>query len=763
MSKRRFITFIILFNTLLVLGQVDQNILPQLKASDSYQNKPILISSPDTRQLLKEDAANTNTITPYRYGVPIALEYSNKNAGDWTQSDSTATWTLSFESPGALSLSLIFDQFHLPNGSQLFITDELGLEIQGAYTELNNNVNKTLASNLIHDDIIRIECTVPNHYKSKLRLRVSHIVYGYKDINFKTGKVNESGDCNIDINCPLGGDWQKEKRSVVRILSAGSLCTGTLINTATSNGTPYVLTANHCYDDAVRTPANSVFLFNYDSPVTSCASTSLSSDPSSTDIINGAIKRANSSTSDFYLTKLNSAPPVTYNAYYAGWDWSGLAPDTVTGIHHPSGDVKKICQYTSSPTKVDFNAGNGSASCWNIHDWTFGVTEGGSSGSAIFSENHHIVGHLYGGAAACLGTIDNGTNDYYGRFDISWTGEGTNSTRLSNWLDPLGSGLEQIDGYDPNIIVNELDASLIKLEGLDNNYCDSTSSDITLTIRNAGRTSLVAAQIIYGTNTVSQDTIVWTGNLDSMETETLIIPDYPITFGEHTFWATIMAPNGLEDENHINDSLSFSYAQFKGGEYQLKLSFDCYPEETSWSLLNDEGFLITSGDSYGPANSDGNIDINWCLEEDCYTFILNDDAGDGIDGKSRYNCGQNGYFEILDSSGTSAAELSRDDFGTSTEESFCVTLPKIEDYDICDLVHVFPTVASNQLSILLQHPIPEKLYQMNIYNALGQLVLTASSDLLSLKVDIENLPNGSYYIQLTGENWSTEKRFIIIN
>ncbi len=40
--------------------------------------------------------------------------------------------------------------------------------------------------------------------------------------------------------------------------------------------------------------------------------------------------------------------------------------------------------------------------------------------------------------------------DYYGRFDVSWTGGGSNSTRLSNWLDPGSSGVTTIDGYDPN-------------------------------------------------------------------------------------------------------------------------------------------------------------------------------------------------------------------------------------------------------------------------------------------------------------------------
>ncbi|HNU83421.1 MAG TPA: T9SS C-terminal target domain-containing protein, partial [Thermoanaerobaculia bacterium] len=61
------------------------------------------------------------------------------------------------------------------------------------------------------------------------------------------------------------------------------------------------------------------------------------------------------------------------------------------------------------------------------------TTEPGSSGSPLFDPNHRIVGQLHGGSAAC----GNNLSDYYGRFSVSWTGGGSNTSRLSNWLDPL--------------------------------------------------------------------------------------------------------------------------------------------------------------------------------------------------------------------------------------------------------------------------------------------------------------------------------------
>ena len=86
-----------------------------------------------------------------------------------------------------------------------------------------------------------------------------------------------------------------------------------------------------------------------------------------------------------------------------------------TGIHHPSGDVKKICRENDSP----FHSNAAGAAVWYINQWEEGVTEPGSSGSPLFDQNHRIIGQLYGGLAACSGTNNNGQYDYYGRIGVS--------------------------------------------------------------------------------------------------------------------------------------------------------------------------------------------------------------------------------------------------------------------------------------------------------------------------------------------------------
>ena len=77
-----------------------------------------------------------------------------------------------------------------------------------------------------------------------------------------------------------------------------------------------------------------------------------------------------------------------------------------------------------------------------ITDWDLGTTEPGSSGSPLFDQNHRIIGQLHGGYAAC----GNDDSDWYGRFFTSWTGGGSPTNRLSDWLDPISTGQPALDG-----------------------------------------------------------------------------------------------------------------------------------------------------------------------------------------------------------------------------------------------------------------------------------------------------------------------------
>jgi hypothetical protein len=109
------------------------------------------------------------------------------------------------------------------------------------------------------------------------------------------------------------------------------------------------------------------------------------------------------------------------------------------GIHHPAGDIKKI----SFENRALETAGK----FWRVPRWDLGVTEGGSSGSGLWNQDHLLVGQLYGGASAC-GNPDNKLWDRYGKIAASWTGGATKKQKLSKWLDPGKTGAVSVPGKD---------------------------------------------------------------------------------------------------------------------------------------------------------------------------------------------------------------------------------------------------------------------------------------------------------------------------
>ncbi|MBT8385393.1 MAG: T9SS type A sorting domain-containing protein, partial [Bacteroidia bacterium] len=230
-------------------------------------------------------------------------------------------------------------------------------------------------------------------------------------------------------------------------LGNGFICSGALVNNTAQDKTPYFLTADHCFTDNDGNdsdPALYSMRFNWISPIPICAATT----PSTSSVFNtttgGATFRARNAESDVLLVELNNDISPAWDVTYAGWDRTDTDPTFEVGIHHPSGDIMKICRDDTGATK----ANTGSAKVWLIAGegagtlldggWELGVTEGGSSGSPLFDQNGRIIGQLFGGTAACNNTFDNNAYDLYGRFAISWDTGTTPATRLKDWLDPIG-------------------------------------------------------------------------------------------------------------------------------------------------------------------------------------------------------------------------------------------------------------------------------------------------------------------------------------
>ncbi|MCK6445657.1 MAG: hypothetical protein L6Q99_04630 [Planctomycetes bacterium] len=392
----------------------------------SIQAPTTLMPHVDVQSLMAEDEVNQREkIGPYRFAATLPVDLSLDNSGAWTSFENgDRLWQLRIESPGAYSLNVIFENFWMPPGASLFVYNDDRSWVMGEFNELNNDTHGQFAIQPVPGEALTFEYYEPANSPTGL-LRIGEVFHAYRDLyGTKSGATAASGACNINVNCPLGANYQDVKRSVARLVMGGVLCSGSLVTNTANDGKQYFMTANHCYSG---NPATWVFQFNYEA--VNCNGTN--GTPQS---VSGSTLKTKSATGDHCLVQITPTIPQNYNPYLNGWSRSTTNPTMGVGIHHPQGDIKKICQDVNSLIKATF----GGTSCWRIAQWDAGVTEGGSSGSPIYDQNKRYVGQLYGGSATCSFLFD----DYYGRFDISM-GAG-----LAAFLDPLGTGQTTTDGRE---------------------------------------------------------------------------------------------------------------------------------------------------------------------------------------------------------------------------------------------------------------------------------------------------------------------------
>ncbi|MCK9398777.1 MAG: T9SS type A sorting domain-containing protein [Bacteroidales bacterium] len=463
--KLSFIIFILFLTSspLPLFPQISQGGMP------ASFNRSLLVDIPEVSlpvpafdKIRAEDDEAEKQGFPRRVGVAVKAGIDVIRDGKLdVLPDGTHIWRISVSCNGALAISPYFDDFSLIGGCRMFVYDESKKVILGAYTFFNNKENRLFSTELVPGDHLVIEINADPAITALPSCVVSEISYVYRDLPDFVRNRGTADDCEVNINCPEGDNWQNQKRGVARIYvkhDGGFFwCTGSLLNNILKNREPYFLTADHCAPDV--TPAELsewIFYFNFEAP--GCENPTFNPTPNSLD---GAVKLANANTngSDFLLLRFDNEVPENYEPYFNGWNIDNQASPNGVTIHHPAGDIKKISTYTVPLQSSQWSGTLGThwLVYWSETESGWGVTEGGSSGSPLFDYAGKIVGTLTGGQAACDsdgGGAGTGPDqpDYYGKFSYSWDQNGSEPSRqLKYWLDPLNSGVTSLTGMNASL------------------------------------------------------------------------------------------------------------------------------------------------------------------------------------------------------------------------------------------------------------------------------------------------------------------------
>lgn len=509
--------------------------------SNAIQKVPThFIATPNLDQIKKEDLFREKRGQLYRVGIATSVHLTTINSGCWSKNNNKATWELIIENPGAKALSFIFKRFKLSTDATFWIENMKGEKVSNTYSdkdtldELQQNIALCMGDKLL----LKLEETIKN---TPSEIEIERVIYNYRlKINSSVEKINESQNCEVNVNCSEGKEYQDEKKGVAVVYVIDQLfagfCSGSLVNNTAQNCKPLMLTAFHCGISTSDFDLNLwQFYFNYESP--NC-SNPISEGNLKSNFITGCKRLAGAEDggaitgSDFLLLQIGSIlneettieklKSANFNVYWNGWDVNNIPPISGVGIHHPEGDIKKISTYTTAPISSNYGE-TASNTHWKLF-WVetengHGVTEGGSSGSPLFTYNNgnsRIVGTLTGGTSCCISggcSIDSSSvnsQDVYGKLSYHWESNGdTPNKKLSPFLDPLKTNVKILDGsYNPCSISNLTPINTINNFKI---YPNPTTDNLTLTFETNQKKNVTvnvfdfSGKLMFNSNFISDE------------------------------------------------------------------------------------------------------------------------------------------------------------------------------------------------------------------------------------------------------------------
>ena len=494
---------------LLTHAQSNEGGLPLSKQHATIQSQQVAVKNyptPNFSSIIEQENQDelNGVAKPYMVSTGVVVDIDLKNSGTWSYLENGAKiWRLAVSVPESKALSVFYDQFNLPKGVRLFLTNKNKKQVLGAYTATNNSKYNNFITEAVQGDVVHLEMDIDAGVDiASIQFHINRIGAYYRGVNDLArfaieeatparplDEQSTTSPCHLDAACAIANvaaeQYKVPMGASVRILisslmGSSGFCSGTLINNTGNepNGacTPLMLTASHCEGENYHNDSDfGLWQFKFNYYYDSCGGNNLHS-PSPT--LNGANFKARSNypsfnsgtpgnssmVADFLLLELTD-PSVTavQDLYYAGWNRKTDIYDEnneeyynfFIGYHHPAGDVKKLSWAKSIQGNGTFNQSSVFGTHWKL-SFIGGGTQGGSSGSGLFDIDGLLIGDLSGGpkSGGVCGPLF-GKSPLYSKLSYAWENDFDQTTfsqyagpqsQLKTWLDPIGSGVQTL-GY----------------------------------------------------------------------------------------------------------------------------------------------------------------------------------------------------------------------------------------------------------------------------------------------------------------------------
>ncbi len=393
-------------------------------------------------EAIKED----NHAGLYRFGKGFDVNYTLAD-GKWEKVDGGRIWSLTVNSENALSLNFVLNNFSLPEGADLYIENQEGSVLYGPVTYDVIPDNGFFLTDIIPGEQATISIFEPDTHYNETSLTIKRVVHGYKDINAEISKVSNQTRLNTSPSVACYPEYEKESDAVGIIITASGEheCCGSLVMSTDYSFKPYFLTTYKLLNVGAENPETNVTngMFKFRHKELTCNS----NDMVTSYTYNHCNIRSSWNDTSLLLLEINGNLKANPNLTWLGWTTSGAVPSSSALIHHLDSTIPMSIAFENDVLQTDYFYFPYKA--WRML-FDLGFIDASSNGAPLLDNNKRIVGHLI--RVHYYTPIYLQIEGVAGKFNLSWNGGNSNSTRLSNWLDPNNTGQTTMDSYRSMII-----------------------------------------------------------------------------------------------------------------------------------------------------------------------------------------------------------------------------------------------------------------------------------------------------------------------
>jgi len=329
---------------------------------------------------------------------------------------------------------------------------------------------------------------------------------------------------------------------------------------------------------------------------------------------------------------------------------------------------------------------------------------------------------------------------------------------------------------------SEIDAAAVEILNASGENC-SASVTPSIVLRNFGSETLTSVDIEYEIAGES-NTINWTGSLEFFEEEIVELGEVVTpTSQDEDLTVTISNPNGMSDENNVNDNVEVTIIAVPqaGTEVEVTVETDNYGEETYWRIVDSNDEVLGEGGNTwvgttnigigggAPTIGEGTYDSGETYQEtvmipagvECYSFEIYDYYGDGI-------CCQygEGSYQVVD---VAAGETILEGGAFSAEENknFTGGILSVEDVSSVENFTMFPNPTNGILNVEFNLVSAQRV-TIDVLDLTGRLVI--SKDLGSLpsgyslrQIDLSGHSEGLYLLNMNVNEGRVIGKFTLNN